>query len=130
MGSQENTPTSRTVSASSAEESKFLTFRLDGTEFGIISSTTQPFCGTCNRARLTADGMWYLCLYATRGVDLRQPLRDGATDDELAALIASEWRSRSDRGAEQRLALRERKPLAETVELRRNPHWEMHTRGG
>ena len=47
----------------------------DGTTFGIIASTTEPFCRTCDRSRLTADGMWYLCLYATRGIDLRAPLR-------------------------------------------------------
>src|SRR5207253_9076819 len=47
----------------------------DGTVFGIISSTTQPFCRDCDRSRLTADGLWYLCLYATRGVDLRKALR-------------------------------------------------------
>src|SRR5262249_56212039 len=45
----------------------------DGTTFGIISSTTAPFCGTCDRSRLTADGMWYLCLYAMRGIDLARP---------------------------------------------------------
>ena len=51
----------------------------DGTVFGIISSTTEPFCAQCDRSRLTADGMWYLCLYATRGIDLRAALRGGAT---------------------------------------------------
>jgi cyclic pyranopterin phosphate synthase len=56
----------------------------DGTVFGIISSTTDPFCGSCDRSRLTADGMWYLCLYASLGVDLREALRRGATSDELA----------------------------------------------
>ena len=50
----------------------------DGTTFGIISSTTAPFCSSCDRSRLTADGMWYLCLYAARGIDLRAPLRRGA----------------------------------------------------
>ena len=49
----------------------------DGTVFGIIASTTEPFCRSCDRSRLTADGMWYLCLYATRGVDLRAALRGG-----------------------------------------------------
>ena len=53
-------------------------FRLpDGTIFGIISSTTEPFCRDCDRSRLTADGVWYLCLYAARGIDLRGPLRAG-----------------------------------------------------
>src|SRR6185312_12785722 len=81
----------------------------DGTTFGIIASTTDPFCATCDRSRLTADGMWYLCLYATRGVDLRAALRGGASSDEMAALIASTWSARVDRGAEQRLALGDRR---------------------
>src|SRR6185503_10655912 len=80
----------------------------DGTTFGIISSTTEPFCRTCDRSRLTADGVWYLCLYARHGLDLRAPLRRGATTDELAALIGGGWRGRSDRGAEQRLELADR----------------------
>jgi len=106
-------------------------FRLaDGTVFGIISSTTAPFCAACDRSRLTADGLWYLCLYALDGMDLRGPLRAGATPDELAALISSRWRARVDRGAEQRLALRERTPLLQIAGLRRDPHLEMHTRGG
>ena len=63
-------------------------FRLpDGTVFGIIASTTAPFCRACDRSRLTADGMWYLCLYALTGTDLRGPLRRRASREELAALI-------------------------------------------
>ena len=59
-------------------------FRLPhGQVVGVISSTTEPFCATCDRSRLTADGMWYRCLYATSGTDLRARLRGGATDDEL-----------------------------------------------
>ena len=85
---------------------------------------TSPFCRTCDRSRVTADGMWYLCLYAQSGVDLRQKLRDGATDEELSALIASTWRARDDRGAELR-----RDPV-EVERLREDPHLEMHTRGG
>jgi cyclic pyranopterin phosphate synthase len=78
-------------------------FRLpDGTTFGIISSTTAPFCADCDRSRLTADGLWYLCLYATRGIDLRGPFRGGAGPDELKALITGAWRARTDRGAEAR----------------------------
>jgi cyclic pyranopterin phosphate synthase len=102
----------------------------DGTVFGIISSTTQPFCRDCDRSRLTADGLWYLCLYATRGVDLRKALRSGASRDELAALIGSVWERRADRGAEVRLAARDRAPLIPVDTLRRDPHLEMHTRGG
>jgi GTP 3',8-cyclase len=106
-------------------------FRLpDGRVFGIISSTTQPFCRACDRSRLTADGLWYLCLYAGRGTDLRKPLRAGATDAELQALIRSTWQARDDRGAEERLATPQRSPLIQIGELKRDPHLEMHTRGG
>jgi GTP 3',8-cyclase len=103
----------------------------DGRVFGLITSTTQPFCRTCDRARLTADGHWFTCLYAAEGVDLKQPLRAGRTAAELESLIASVWGSRADRGAELRLGLREaRGPLAEAASLRADPHLEMHTRGG
>jgi cyclic pyranopterin phosphate synthase len=106
-------------------------FRLqDGLTFGIISSTTAPFCSACDRSRLTADGQWILCLYATTGVDLRKPLRDGASSDDLAALIRSAWQVRRDRGAEERLAVKNRRPLIQIGELKAKPHLEMHTRGG
>ena len=84
-------------------------FRLpDGTTFGIISSTSQPFCRTCDRARLTADGVFLLCLYAQHGTDLRRPLRAGASAETLLRLIRAVWEGRADRGAEERLAHRER----------------------
>jgi GTP 3',8-cyclase len=102
----------------------------DGTIFGVISSTTQPFCRTCDRSRLTADGVWYLCLYAARGVDLRRALRSGAGASKLMELIQSVWGKRADRGAELRLAARDRTPLIPVDTLRRDPHLEMHTRGG
>jgi cyclic pyranopterin phosphate synthase len=106
-------------------------FRLpDGTVFGIIASTTAPFCRACDRSRLTADGMWYLCLYALAGTDLRGPLRRGASREELASLIVGRWTARTDRGAEERLAARDRGPLIQIGDLRRDPHLEMHTRGG
>jgi cyclic pyranopterin phosphate synthase len=106
-------------------------FRLaDGTVFGIIASTTAPFCRTCDRGRLTADGRLYGCLYAADGLDLREPLRAGATDEELRALITGAWRRRADRGAEERLAVPARAPLAPAAQLRADPHLEMHTRGG
>jgi cyclic pyranopterin phosphate synthase len=106
-------------------------FRLaDGTTFGVISSTTAPFCRSCDRSRLTADGMWYLCLYARLGIDLRGPLRAGESREALRARIEAGWRPRADRGAEQRLAVVNRSPLLETGALRRDPHLEMHTRGG
>src|SRR5439155_18795395 len=103
----------------------------DGATFGIISSTTEPFCRSCDRSRLTADGMWYLCLYATNGVDLRAPLRGGATADQLRSLVSASWRARDDRGAEQRVALGDRRAFVPVRDLlRRDPHLEMHTRGG
>jgi cyclic pyranopterin phosphate synthase len=106
-------------------------FRLaDGTVFGIIASTTAPFCGSCDRSRLTADGHWYLCLYAAGGTNLAQPLRAGASRQELRELIEATWRGRADRGAEDRLGLRDRAPLVQLNTLRRDPHLEMHTRGG
>ena len=102
----------------------------DGTTFGIISSTTEPFCDSCDRSRLTADGMWYLCLYATHGTNLRRPLRAGVGTGHLARLIRATWEVRSDRGAVERLASRDHSPLIPVDRLRRDPHLEMHTRGG
>ena len=102
----------------------------DGTVFGVISSTTAPFCRSCDRSRLTADGLWYLCLYAQTGDDLRQPLRQGASIEELRAHIASVWQARTDRGAETRLAADQREPFIPIRRLREEPHLEMHTRGG
>jgi GTP 3',8-cyclase len=70
----------------------------DGTgEFGVISSVTQPFCGTCTRARLSAVGELYTCLFASSGRDVRALLRGGADDEALAAFIAGVWRARDDR---------------------------------
>jgi GTP 3',8-cyclase len=106
-------------------------FRLaDGTMFGIIASTTTPFCRTCDRARLTADGTLLGCLYAETGLDLRDPLRLGASDTEITALITDAWQARTDRGAEERAAAPERGVLYQLAALRADPHREMHTRGG
>ncbi|MFL5522428.1 MAG: GTP 3',8-cyclase MoaA [Gemmatimonadales bacterium] len=106
-------------------------FRLpDGTVFGIIASTTEPFCRSCDRSRVTADGTWYLCLYAAEGVDLREPLRSGAGDAEIAELIRRTWSARADRGAEARLAAPDRSALYQLESLRADPRREMHTRGG
>ncbi len=71
-------------------------------EIGIITSVTQPFCGSCTRARLAADGKMYLCLFASLGHDFRALLRGGASDDEIARAIASMWRVRDDRYSELR----------------------------
>lgn len=102
----------------------------DGTLVGVIASTSAPFCGSCDRCRLTADGTWFQCLYARDGSDLRSPLRAGASNSELTDRIRCSWNKRADRGAESRQQARERKPLADGPELRENPHLEMHTRGG
>ncbi len=102
----------------------------DGTTFGIIASTTQPFCATCDRSRLTADGTWYTCLYGATGVDLRELLRAGASDADLEQQIARVWGRRTDRGAEERLALPDRDTLYPVESLRADPRREMHTRGG
>jgi GTP 3',8-cyclase len=123
--------------ASSAPASRFLL--PDGAVFGIIASTTSPFCRTCDRSRITADGMWYRCLYATGGTDLRKLLRGTATSastsseaaaTEIANVIAKAWRGREDRGAEVRASGHNREAFLTIEELRRDPHLEMHTRGG
>ncbi len=102
----------------------------DGTLFGIIASTTAPFCSACDRSRVTADGRWFSCLYARVGRDLRASLRSGASLEALAAEIRGGWSVRDDRGAEVRLREHERHALAARDELRADPHLEMHTRGG
>jgi GTP 3',8-cyclase len=71
-------------------------------EIGVISSVTQPFCATCTRARLTAEGTLYTCLFGIHGVDLRAPLRAGTDDEGVRALLASTWAARSDRYSELR----------------------------
>ncbi len=101
----------------------------DGTRFGIIASQTAPFCRTCDRSRLTADGMWYLCLYARIGLDLREVLRAGTPRGVIAQRIRRAWGARADRAAEERSLLGNRTGLA-AEELRSDPHLEMHTRGG
>ena len=102
----------------------------DGRVFGIIASVSEPFCRSCDRSRVTADGRWFRCLYAAEGLDLRTPLRSGAAAAEMETLIASTWSGRADRGAEERAALKERTPLVPAPDLKADPHLEMHTRGG
>ena len=80
--------------------------------------------------RLTADGLWLLCLYARGGLDLRHPLREGATREELVNLIGTVWSMRADRGAEERLQSPNRDVLIPVAALKRDAHLEMHTRGG
>ncbi len=110
-------------------------FRLpDGLVFGVIASTTAPFCGTCDRARITADGRFFTCLYGREGLALAPLLRGPGSlaerDERVTEAVRARWLGRSDRGAEQRLAEATRGALAGPDELRRDPHLEMHTRGG
>lgn len=106
-------------------------FRLpNGQIFGIIASTTQPFCASCDRARLTADGVLLLCLYAQHGTDLRRPLRAGASAETLQKMIDAVWQGRADRGAEERRDVRDRGVYIPIRALKKDAHLEMHTRGG
>jgi len=82
-------------------------FRDGQGEVGFISSVTQPFCGDCSRARLSSDGALYTCLFATRGSSLRDPLRAGASDEELTEMIRRTWSLRADRYSELRASLRQ-----------------------
>jgi GTP 3',8-cyclase len=88
-----------------------------GGEIGLIASVTQPFCGDCTRARLSAEGKLYTCLFSAFGHDLRAPLREGATDDELTERIGDIWAVRDDRYSERRAAATERLPKIEMFAL-------------
>jgi cyclic pyranopterin phosphate synthase len=91
---------------------------VDGTgELGVIASVTRPFCGDCTRARLSAEGSLYTCLFAVGGTDLKGPLRAGATDAELADLVRSVWSIRADRYSELRSAATEKLPKVEMFAL-------------
>ena len=85
-----------------------------GGEVGLITSVTEPFCGDCTRARLSADGHLYTCLFASKGLDLLTPMREGASDADLLALIKSCWMSRDDRYSEIRT---ESSPTRTRVEM-------------
>jgi cyclic pyranopterin phosphate synthase len=87
-------------------------------EIGFISSVSQPFCGSCSRARLSSEGKFYTCLFATQGLDLRAALRSGASDDDLLQMIRGTWRERTDRYSEMRDTLRrDRDPAAQKIEM-------------
>jgi len=102
----------------------------DGTVIGVVTSTTEPFCGACDRSRLTADGTWFRCLYAPSGTDLRALLRGGADDVALRRVLRQGWATREDRGAELRVGVPDRGALVPLTRLRADPHLEMHVRGG
>ncbi|MBK6598669.1 MAG: GTP 3',8-cyclase MoaA [Proteobacteria bacterium] len=82
-------------------------------EVGFISSVSQPFCGDCSRARLSSDGGLFTCLFASQGTSLREPLRSGATDDELVEMVRAIWNKRVDRYSELRAAVRARAAAAQ-----------------
>jgi cyclic pyranopterin phosphate synthase len=86
-------------------------------EVGFISSITQPFCGACSRARLSSEGKFYTCLFATQGLDLRAPLRAGADDAEILQLIRGVWNGRTDRYSELREQLRRTEPGTKKIEM-------------
>ncbi len=86
-------------------------------EIGFVSSVSSPFCGDCNRARLSSEGVLYTCLFATQGVDLRSPLRAGASDADLLDLLRNAWSKRADRYSELRGELRAREAPLRKVEM-------------
>jgi GTP 3',8-cyclase len=88
-------------------------YRDGGGEIGLIASVTQPFCGSCTRARLSAEGKLYTCLFAAHGHDLRQLLREGASDQEIGRRLGSVWSARTDRYSERRTAATSQRPKVE-----------------
>src|ERR1700675_3474895 len=86
-------------------------------EVGFISSVSQPFCGACSRARLSSEGKFYTCLFATHGIDLRAPMRAGADDADLLRIIRAAWDKRSDRYSELREELRGKALEAKKIEM-------------
>ena len=88
-----------------------------GGEVGFISSISQPFCGACSRARLSSEGKFYTCLFATQGIDLRAPMREGADDAELLRVIRGAWLGRTDRYSELREELRRGTPETKKIEM-------------
>jgi cyclic pyranopterin phosphate synthase len=102
-----------------AETARRYAFTDGAGQIGFISSITEPFCGDCSRARVTADGMFYSCLFSARGTDLRDRIREGMDARELAGFIRGLWEKRADRYSE----LRNKLPRA-------TPHVEMYRMGG
>ena len=86
-------------------------------ELGFISSVSQPFCGACSRARLSSEGKFYTCLFATEGVDLRAAMRAGASDADLVNVIRGRWQGRTDRYSELRDELRKSEPQPRKIEM-------------
>ncbi len=109
-------PVAQQAAAETARRYEFV----DGAgEIGFINSISEPFCGDCSRARITADGVFYSCLFAARGTDLRDKIRAGMGEEELARKIRMLWLKRADRYSELRSELPQRQP-----------HVEMYRMGG
>ena len=92
-------------------------YRDGGGEIGIIASVTKPFCGDCTRIRLSPEGSVYTCLFASVGTDLRGPMRDGASDEDLEAILRGTWGARVDRYSEERSSMTEELRTQEKVEM-------------
>lgn len=105
-----------------AEQGNDMDSGLDSGEVGVIASVSKPFCGDCNRGRLSADGRFYTCLFASEGLNLLVPLRAGASDEELSKMIQKRWTKRTDAYSEQRAAT--------TAEREKSPRIEMSYIGG
>ena len=101
----------------SGEVAERYLYRDGSGEIGVIASVTRPFCGACTRLRLSTDGQIFTCLFATRGVSLRDPMRQGATDADLRELIANIWTRRTDRYSEERAAATPDMPRPAKVEM-------------
>ena len=92
-------------------------YRDGGGEMGVIASVTKPFCGDCTRIRLSPEGSIYTCLFSGVGRDLRGPIREGASDDELEEIVRGTWRGRTDRYSEERSSMTEELRAQEKVEM-------------
>ena len=112
-------PVVRAPADSAAETARRYAFTDGAGEIGFISSITEPFCGDCSRARITADGTFYSCLFSARGTGLRDKIRNGMNADEVTEVITGLWKNRADRYSE----LRNELP-------RTQPHVEMYRMGG
>ncbi|CAI7992767.1 GTP 3',8-cyclase [Geodia barretti] len=101
----------------SGEVAERYLYRDGSGEIGVIASVTRPFCGACTRLRLSTDGQIFTCLFATRGTSLRDPMRAGASDDDLRDLISGIWTKRTDRYSEERFAATPDRPRPAKVEM-------------
>jgi cyclic pyranopterin phosphate synthase len=114
---QEHYPIEPIGGTEGGETSERFRFLDDKGEIGFVSSVSHPFCGTCNRARISADGKIYTCLFATQGTDLKEALRSGSDDTFLAHLIRVVWMKRDDRYSEQRAQIHQEHRPVNKIEM-------------